>query len=62
MVVFELFMGVWALGAFTSFVITIGTGGGFMLLVQALGFSAVGILSIRHDRRHNGPSPSQNIS
>ncbi len=62
MVLFELFMGVWALGAFTSFVIKVGTGGGFMLLVQAWGFSAVGILSIMHDRRHHGPAPSQNTS
>ena len=62
MVIFELFMAVWALGAFTSFVIKVGNGGGFMLLVQAFGFFAVGILSILHDRRHHQPSPSQNIS
>jgi cellulose synthase/poly-beta-1,6-N-acetylglucosamine synthase-like glycosyltransferase len=61
-VIFELIMGVWALGAFMTFTNTLGTGGGFMLLVQALGFSAVGILSIMHDRRHHKWDPTHNTS
>lgn len=47
----EIFLGLWALGAFGSFVISIGIGAGIMLLVQALGFSAVGIISVVHGRR-----------
>ncbi len=54
----ELFLGVWALAACASFVIKIGPGGGIMLLIQALGFSAVGILSLLHSHEHQSRIPN----
>jgi len=50
---FEIFLGLWALGPCGSFVAEIGPGGGILLLVQALGFTAVGVLSMRHRRQQN---------
>lgn len=51
----EIFLGLWALVACASFVVAIGPGGGLLLLVQALGFTAVGVLSLRHSRHHRQP-------
>ncbi len=60
--IFELFLGVWALGAFATFVVTVGPGAGILLLIQALGFTAVGVLSVLHGRRGRAPLPTRNTS
>ena len=60
--VFEIFLGLWALGACASFVIAIGPGGGILLLIQALGFTAVGVLSVLHNRRQGLGQPAQKTS
>ena len=46
----EIFMGLWALAAFVGYLIEIGSLAGCLLLVQAIGFTAVGLISLTHHR------------
>jgi cellulose synthase/poly-beta-1,6-N-acetylglucosamine synthase-like glycosyltransferase len=46
----EFLMGLWAFAAFLGYLLTIGSLAGLLLLVQAVGFICVGILSLRHHR------------
>ena len=46
----EIFMGAWALVSFLGSIGMVGTLAGPFLLVQAVGFTSVGILSLLHDR------------
>jgi hypothetical protein len=44
----EIFMGAWALTAFLGYLLALGSLAGFLLLIQAIGFTCVGLLSLRH--------------
>lgn len=46
----EIFMGLWALTCFVGSIHTIGSLAGPFLLVQALGFTYVGLISLMHER------------
>ncbi len=46
----EIFMGVWALAASLSYLFTAHSPGGALLLVQAVGFTCVGVISVLHYR------------
>jgi cellulose synthase/poly-beta-1,6-N-acetylglucosamine synthase-like glycosyltransferase len=48
--VLEFLMGFWALGAFLSYLFAIGSLAGILLLVQAIGFTCVGVITVRHHR------------
>lgn len=53
--VLEIFMGAWALTAFLGYLLVFGALPGVLLLMQAVGFTCVGILSIRHHRYAGKP-------
>ncbi len=55
MYVLEILLGLWALGACGAFVASVGPGAGILLLIQALGFAAVGVISVLHGR-HRHPA------
>ncbi len=46
----EIFMGVWALASFLGYLLLIGSFAGALLLVQAVGFTYVGVVSVKHHR------------
>jgi len=46
----EIFMGVWAFASFVAYFLVIGSFAGSMLLVQAVGFTYVGVVSVKHYR------------
>ena len=46
----EIFMGVWAFASFVAYLLVIGSFAGSMLLVQAVGFTYVGVVSVKHYR------------
>ena len=51
----EIFMGFWALAAFVGYLLEIGSLAGCLLLVQAIGFTAVGLISLTHHRHAARP-------
>ena len=51
----ELFMGLWAAAAFAGYLVKIGSPAGLLLLLQAVGFSWVGLISLQH--RYEGAWP-----
>jgi Ni/Fe-hydrogenase subunit HybB-like protein len=51
----EIFMGLWALAAFVGYLLEIGSLAGCLLLVQAIGFTAVGLISLTHHRHAARP-------
>ena len=51
----EIFMGLWAAAAFAGYLVKIGSPAGLLLLLQAVGFSWVGVISLRH--RYEGAWP-----
>ena len=59
---FELFLGLWALVACASFMVTAGPGSGLLLLVQAVGFTSVGIISMLHGHNRSLPRPTHHSS
>jgi cellulose synthase/poly-beta-1,6-N-acetylglucosamine synthase-like glycosyltransferase len=46
----EIFMGAWALASFVGYLLLIGSAAGALLLVQAVGFTYVGVVSVKHHR------------
>jgi hypothetical protein len=62
MYLLEIFLGLWALVACGAFVVVVGPGSGLVLLVQALGFTSVGVLSLLHRHNHGLFPPSRNSS
>ena len=52
----EIFMGLWALAAFVGYLLEIGSLAGSLLLVQAVGFIYVGVISVTHRRHAARPS------
>jgi cellulose synthase/poly-beta-1,6-N-acetylglucosamine synthase-like glycosyltransferase len=50
----ELLMGAWAFAAFFGGLSTLGSIAGPFLLIQAVGFTAVGIISVIHDKAFRG--------
>jgi len=46
----EIFMGIWALASCVGYQLLIGSAAGAFLLVQAVGFTCVGIISVKHHR------------
>jgi len=46
----EIFMGAWALASFIGYLTLIGSLAGALLLVQAIGFTYVGVVSVKHHR------------
>ncbi len=59
---FEIFLGLWALVACASFVVTVGPGSGLLLLVQSVGFTSVGVISLLHGHNLRLFPPSRNSS
>ena len=43
-------MGAWALAAFVGYVLSLGSLAGGLLLLQAIGFFCVGVISFQHHR------------
>jgi len=54
LVVVEILMGIWALTSFFGFLVTVGSAAGAVLLLQAIGFTVVGVLSLNHNRQLRG--------
>jgi cellulose synthase/poly-beta-1,6-N-acetylglucosamine synthase-like glycosyltransferase len=48
--VFEIIMGIWAMASFLAYLIMIDSFAGALLLVQAVGFTYVGVVSVKHHR------------
>jgi cellulose synthase/poly-beta-1,6-N-acetylglucosamine synthase-like glycosyltransferase len=54
LVIGEIFMGVWAAISFLAYLGSIGTAAGAVLLLQATGFTLVGVISLNHSRSMAG--------
>ena len=51
----EIFMGLWALAAFAGYLVKIGSLSGALLLVQAVGFTWMGLISLQHRHQWRWP-------